>query len=86
VTALAQGPVLAARLIELAGQRRAELFPDDPGTLALVIALSTTEGLGPNGFDDLGRRLGQAMRAAKQAGTSGWVSWPVAPAAADAGR
>jgi DNA-binding response OmpR family regulator len=77
VIALAQGPTLAARLIEVAASKRAELFPGDPGALALVIALSSTEGLGPAGFDELGKRLGQAMRAAKQAGVSGWVSWPV---------
>ena len=82
VIALAQGPTLAARLIEVAGQRREELFPGDPGMLALVVALASTEGLGPTGFDELGKRLGQAMRAAKQAGVSGWVSWPVAPASA----
>lgn len=79
VTAMAQGEALAARLVDVAGQRHADLFPDDnPRSLALVIALASTEGLGPTGFDELGKRLGQAMRAAKQAGVSGSVSWPVA--------
>src|SRR5688572_22165976 len=72
VIAKEQGDALAARLIEVAGHRRNELFPDDPGSLALVIALAATDGLGPTGFDELGKRLGQAMRAAKLAGVSGW--------------
>ena len=80
-----QGATLAGRLIEAAGQRRGELFPGDPGNLALVIALASTEGLTPAGFDELGKRLGQAMRAAKGAGVSGWVSWPVAPTASAGG-
>lgn len=73
----AQAQVLASRLIEVATERREELFPGDQGTLAVVIAMASTEGLGPQGFDELGRRLGQAMRAAKQAGVSGCVAWPV---------
>ncbi len=71
---------LAARLILASDERRAELFPGDGGeALAVVVALASTEGLGPTGFDELGRRLGQAMRAAKEAGKAGCVSWPVAP-------
>lgn len=85
VIALAQAETLAVRLVELAGQRKADLFPGDSSSLALVIALASTDGLGPTGFDELGKRLGQAMRAAKQTGVSGWVSWPVAGPAATVG-
>ncbi|MBE7452891.1 MAG: response regulator [Kofleriaceae bacterium] len=80
VTAVDQAPVLAARLLELARGKRDELFPGDPADsekLALVIAVASTDGLGPQGFDQLGRRLGQAMRVAKDAGTAGCVTWPV---------
>jgi GGDEF domain-containing protein len=78
VAAASAAQSLADRLIEASNTRRAELFPGDSGDLAVVIALASTEGLGAQGFDELGRRLGQAMRAAKDAGKAGCVTWPVA--------
>ncbi|MBZ0232037.1 MAG: response regulator [Deltaproteobacteria bacterium] len=74
----AAAQALATRLIAASDARRAELFPGDSGDLAVVIALASTEGLDAKGFDELGRRLGQAMRAAKDAGKAGCVAWPVA--------
>jgi DNA-binding response OmpR family regulator len=78
VAAASAAEALAARLIEASNTRRVELFPGDSGDLAVVIALASTEGLNAQGFDELGRRLGQAMRAAKEAGKAGCVTWPVA--------
>lgn len=77
VAAASAAHSLATRLIEASNTRRAELFPGDSDSLAVVIALASTEGLGAQGFDELGRRLGQAMRAAKEAGKAGCVTWPV---------
>jgi GGDEF domain-containing protein len=77
VAAAGAAQALADRLIEASDTRRAELFPGESEDLAVVIALASTEGLGPQGFDELGRRLGQAMRAAKEAGKAGCVAWPV---------
>jgi len=74
VTGPAQGQSLAERLVARAEAQRGDVFPDAAGAgarLAPVIAVATTEGLGPNGADELGRRLGQAMRSAKQAGGAG---------------
>ena len=52
---------------------RAKL-PGDPGALALVLAVAHTEGLVPkDGADELGRRLGKAMKQAKAAGKTGHV-------------
>jgi len=51
-------------------------LPGDPGTLALVLAITPTEGLTLNGgADELGRRLGKAMKQAKAAGKTGHVVW-----------
>jgi DNA-binding response OmpR family regulator len=50
-----------ARRLELAGAAGAELAPG----LALTIAIAPTEGLGAGDNDELGRRLGIAMRLAK---------------------
>jgi DNA-binding response OmpR family regulator len=78
VAAASAAHALADRLIEASNTRRVELFPGEGAeSLAVVIALASTEGLGPQGFDELGRRLGQAMRAAKEAGKAGCVTWPV---------
>jgi DNA-binding response OmpR family regulator len=54
--------------------------PAPPGgeaqPIALVMALATTEGLTLNGGpDELGRRLGRAMKQAKAAGKTGHVVW-----------
>ena len=49
-------------------------LPGDAKALALVLAIAGTEGLTLNGGpDELGRRLGKAMKAAKAAGTTGHV-------------
>ena len=49
-------------------------LPGDAMALALVLAITHTEGLTLNGgADELGRRLGKAMKAAKAAGKTGHV-------------
>jgi CheY-like chemotaxis protein len=49
-------------------------LPGDPKTLALCLAIASTEGLKlQGGPDDLGRRLGKAMKIAKAAGKTGHV-------------
>jgi len=51
-------------------------FPDDASSLCLVGAIANTEGLTLNGgADELGRRLGKAMKQAKAAGQTGHVVW-----------
>ena len=55
--------------------RRAELAPGDSQALALVIASATTDGLSAAGADELGRRLGRAMKQAKTMGKSSHVAW-----------
>jgi DNA-binding response OmpR family regulator len=55
--------------------KRSEL-PGDAGQLALVAAIAHTDGLTLNGgADELGRRLGKAMKQAKAAGQTGHVVW-----------
>lgn len=56
-------------------EKRATL-PGDPGALALVLAIARTDGLTLNtGADELGRRLGRAMKQAKSAGKTNHVEW-----------
>jgi DNA-binding response OmpR family regulator len=51
-------------------------FPGDAASLALVLAIAPTEGLTiNNGPDELGRRLGRAMKAAKAVGKTNHVVW-----------
>ncbi len=51
-------------------------LPGDSSSLALVVAIAPTEGLTLNGgADELGRRLGKAMKQAKTAGKTGHVTW-----------
>lgn len=51
-------------------------FPGDAAGLALVLAIAHTDGLQlSNGADELGRRLGRAMKAAKAAGKTNHVVW-----------
>jgi CheY-like chemotaxis protein len=51
-------------------------FPGDAASLALVLAIAPTEGLSPaTGADELGRRLGKAMKVAKAAGKTNHVVW-----------
>ena len=48
----------------------------EPGQLSLVAGITLTEGLTVNGgADELGRRLGKAMKQAKALGTTGHVAW-----------
>ena len=55
--------------------KRSEL-PGDASSLHLVAAVAHTDGLTLNtGADELGRRLGKAMKAAKAAGKTGHVVW-----------
>lgn len=55
--------------------KRSEL-PGDASTLHLVAAITNTEGLNINtGADELGRRLGKAMKVAKAAGKTNHVVW-----------
>lgn len=54
--------------------KRAELaLGEQP--LAIVIASASTEGLSANGADELGKRLGRAMKQAKASGISTHVAW-----------
>ena len=51
-------------------------LPGDTSSLSLVAAIANTEGLTLNGgADELGRRLGKAMKQAKAAGKTGHVVW-----------
>jgi CheY-like chemotaxis protein len=59
---------------EAAFDGRVASLPGDAKALALVLAIANTEGLTVNGgADELGRRLGKAMKAAKAAGKTGHV-------------
>lgn len=57
------------------GRRRTLCSGDEVDSLAAVIAIATTEGVPRNGEDQVGQRLGQAMRRAKSqvAGARGAV-------------
>jgi hypothetical protein len=51
-------------------------YPGDTGGLSLVAAIVSTEGLTLNGgADELGRRLGKAMKQAKAVGKTNHVVW-----------
>jgi GGDEF domain-containing protein len=51
-------------------------LPGDPGSLALVLAIAPTDGLTlKDGADEIGRRLGRAMKEAKAAGKTNHVVW-----------
>jgi DNA-binding response OmpR family regulator len=51
-------------------------FPGETNALALVAAIVNTEGLTlKDGADELGRRLGKAMKAAKAVGKTNHVVW-----------
>jgi GGDEF domain-containing protein len=61
---------------ETAFDAKRSALPGDTGSLSLVAAIVTTEGLTLNGgADELGRRLGKAMKQAKAAGKTGHVVW-----------
>ncbi|HEV7556377.1 MAG TPA: response regulator [Kofleriaceae bacterium] len=51
-------------------------LPGDASSLALVLAIAPTDGLTlKDGADELGRRLGKAMKLAKARGKTGHVRW-----------
>jgi len=81
VAAPAQAEAIARSVVAAFDARRAEIVPGDDGKpLALVAAVAPTEGLSAaHGIDDLGRRLGKSMKAAKAAGRSGIVIWTPPP-------
>lgn len=55
---------------------RRSSMPGDPAQLALVLAIAHTTGLTlKDGADELGRRLGKAMKQAKALGKTGHVVW-----------
>ncbi len=67
-------PFIAAA--EAAFEVKRQKLPGDASNLHLVIAIAPTEGLTLNGgADELGRRLGRAMKQAKAAGKTGHVMW-----------
>lgn len=62
--------VFGDRMVVAFEAQRARIAPGDEGKpVAAVIAIAPTEGLAPDASDDLGRRLGQAMRVAKKTAT-----------------
>jgi GGDEF domain-containing protein len=68
------GPFVASA--ESAFDAKRATFPGEPQSLALVLAIAHTEGLTlNNGPDELGRRLGKAMKAAKAVGKTNHVVW-----------
>lgn len=61
---------------ESAFDDKCSTFPGDTGSLALVAAMVNTEGLTlKDGADEIGRRLGKAMKQAKAAGKTNHVEW-----------
>ncbi len=67
-------PFLASAEAAFDGKRAS--LPGDPSLLHLVAAVAHTEGLTLHGgADELGRRLGKAMKQAKAAGNTGHVVW-----------
>jgi CheY-like chemotaxis protein len=70
----AQGEALAQAAITAFDARRGSLAGgEDAPALAMVVAIAPTEGAAA--IDELARRLGKSMRAAKAAGRSGHVVW-----------
>jgi GGDEF domain-containing protein len=67
-------PFLASA--EAAFDSKRTALPGDPSSLHLVAAVTHTDGLTHNpGADELGRRLGKAMKQAKAAGKTNHVVW-----------
>jgi len=76
VAAPAQAETLAGAVVAGFDARRAEIAPGDEGKpLSLTIAVAPTEGVGNAGIDEISKRLGKAMKAAKGAAKSGYVVW-----------
>ncbi len=62
--------VFGDRMVAAFEAQRGRIAPGDDGKpVAAVIAIAPTEGLEPGASDELGKRLGQAMRAAKKFAT-----------------
>lgn len=62
--------------VETAFDAKRAGLPGDPSQLALVSAIARTDGLNLNtGADELGRRLGRAMKQAKAVGKTNHVEW-----------
>lgn len=75
VTVPEQAAPLAERLVARSDKERAELLPGSDAARGLVVAIASTEGVSAQSLDQLGKRLGQAMKAAKAAGRAGHVVW-----------
>jgi DNA-binding response OmpR family regulator len=64
------------RSAENAFDAKRSTFPGETGSLAMVTAIVNTEGLTlKDGADELGRRLGKAMKVAKAANKTNHVVW-----------
>lgn len=62
--------------VEKAFEDKRAALPGDPSGLSIVLAIARTDGLNLNtGADELGRRLGRAMKQAKAVGKSNHVEW-----------
>jgi DNA-binding response OmpR family regulator len=76
VVAVAQAETLAGAVVAGFEAQRQVVAPGDEGKpLAVVIAVAPTDNVGTGGIDELGRRLGRSMKAAKAAAKSGFVVW-----------
>lgn len=70
-----QVDAMAGAAIKAFEGRRAEFASAEGPALSIVIASASTEGLPATGADDLGRRLGRAMKQAKAIGQPTHVAW-----------
>jgi len=76
VTMPAQAETLTGAVVTAFEAKRGAVAPGDEGSkLALVCGVASTEDIGNGGIDELGRRLGKAMKSAKAAAKSGYVVW-----------
>ncbi len=82
VAAPAEAEAIARSVVAAFDARHSTIVSgsEDGKPLALVAAVAPTAGLSAaDGIDDLGRRLGKSMKAAKAAGRSGIVTWTPPP-------
>ena len=75
VVALDRAETLATALVARIRAETPTVFSGDTVRLAPVVAVASTAELGAGGADQLARRLGAAMRTAKQADDGGFVIW-----------
>ncbi len=78
--------VLGAKVVAAFEAQRASVAPEDTDhRLAITIAIAPTSGLKANDADELGRRLGVAMKEAKRTaadgGSSAFILWTPQPQA-----